>query len=258
MLSRIPLVLVAAALVLAQGRDPAAAAEPAIAPPTPPTTTGRARSGDPGPAAGRLPTALVVERVQRRYDAAQDFHADFDQTLSSAAMRRKTQSTGEVLLKKPGLMRWNYRTPEPRMYLSDGAVLWLYEPDDRQAFKQDLRSSQLPAALAFLTGTGKLAAEFEIESSGAPSDPGVPRVGGAADYRLALHPRQAQPQIKSIVFVVDPDTFEVRETIITDAQGNENDVRFSNIRTNTHLPAATFHFSPPPGVRIIDTAKLGR
>jgi outer membrane lipoprotein carrier protein len=254
MLSRIVLRLLAAALVLALGRAPSAAAEPAVAPPP---TAVRVQSGVPRPAAGRLPTAQVVDRVQRRYDAAQDFRADFEQTLSSAVMRRKTQSAGEVLLKKPGLMRWNYRAPEPRMYLSDGAVLWLYEPDDGQAFKQDLRSSQLPAALAFLTGTGKLAEEFEIESV-APTDPGVPKVSGASDYRLALHPRQAQPQIRSIVFVVDPGTFEVRETIITDGQGNENDVRFSNIRTNTHLPAATFHFSPPPGVRIIDTAKLAR
>jgi len=206
---------------------------------------------------GRLPTAVVVDRVQRRYDAAQDFRADFNQTLTSQAMNRQTRSAGEVLLKKPGLMRWNYRTPEARMYLSDGALLWLYEPEDAQAFKQDLKSSQLPAALAFLTGTGKLAEQFEIETV-PRTDPDSSKFGNPRDYLLALHPRQAQPQIKSILFVVEPDTFEVRETVITDAQGNQNDVLFSNIRTNTLIPASTFRFTPPAGVRVIDTARLAK
>jgi outer membrane lipoprotein carrier protein len=214
---------------------------------------------DPVPAS-RLPTAVVVERVQRRYDAAQDFRAEFNQTLTSQAMKRQTRSAGEVLLKKPGLMRWNYRTPEARMYLSDGALLWLYEPEDAQAFKQDLKSSQLPAALAFLTGTGKLAEQFEIQAV-ARTDPDFGKLigsGNPRDYLLALHPRQAQPQIKSILFVVEPETFEVRETVITDAQGNQNDVLFSDIRTNTRIPASTFRFTPPAGVRVIDTARLSK
>jgi outer membrane lipoprotein carrier protein len=221
--------------------------------------SGKEFAREPAPA-GRLPTAVVVDRVQRRYDAAQDFRAEFNQTLTSQAMNRQTRSAGEVLLKKPGLMRWNYRTPEARMYLSDGAVLWLYEPEDAQAFKQDLKSSQLPAALAFLTGTGKLAEQFEVEAV-ARTDPDFSKLigsGNPRDYLLALHPRQAQPQIKAILFVVEPDTFEVRETVITDAQGNQNDVLFSNIRTNTQIPASTFRFTPPAGVRVIDTARLAK
>ena len=66
------------------------------------------------------------------------------------------------MFKKPGRMRWDYEKPDKSSYVTDGGVLWLYEPDDKQAFKQDLKSSQLPAALAFLTGKGKLATEFDI------------------------------------------------------------------------------------------------
>jgi outer membrane lipoprotein-sorting protein len=118
----------------------------------------------------------------------------------------------------------------------------------------------LPAALAFLTGTGKLAEQFEVEAV-ARTDPDFSKLigsGNPRDYLLALHPRQAQPQIKAILFVVEPDTFEVRETVITDAQGNQNDVLFSNIRTNTQIPASTFRFTPPAGVRVIDTARLAK
>lgn len=205
------------------------------------------------PAAGtRLDVAAVVERVQKRYDGATDFRARFNQTLTNSAFKRKTASTGEVLLKKPGRMRWNYLTPDPKMYLADGELLWLYEPEDKQAFKQDLKSSQLPAALAFLTGKGKLASEFDIVFA---KDA---RVGGTTDYVLALSPRQAQSQVKSILFVVDPQTFHVRESLITDAQGNTNDLLFSDIKLNTSIADGTFRWTPPTGTRVIDAGKMPR
>jgi outer membrane lipoprotein carrier protein len=131
-------------------------------------------------------------------------------------------------------------------------VLWLYEPEDQQAFKQELKASQLPAALAFLTGKGKLAAEFDITAV-AKSAYGTP-----GDYLLSLSPKVPEPQVKNILFVVDPKTFDVRESVITDGQGNLNDLTFADIKTNTRLPESEFHFSPPPGVRVIDTAKLGK
>ncbi len=208
--------------------------------------------------AARLPLKDVVERIQKRYDGAKDFRARFTQTLTNTAFGRKSSSSGEVLLKKPGRMRWNYAQPEPKMYLADGNTLWLYEPEDKQAFKQDLKSSQLPAALAFLTGQGKLAAEFDITSWKNPSPTMPAAYGTPRDYVLALAPKAPQAQVKSILFVVDAATFDVRETVIFDQQGNVNDLTFSELRFNTAIADATFHWAPPAGVRLIDTAKLGK
>jgi outer membrane lipoprotein-sorting protein len=33
---------------------------------------------------------------------------------------------------------------------------------------------------------------------------------------------------------------------------------FADIRVNTRLPETLFHFTPPAGVRVIDTGKLGK
>lgn len=215
-----------------------------------------AAAAAPGPAATaaapRMEVKAVVAEVQKRYDSAADFRARFTQTLTSAAMGRKTSSSGEVMFKKPGRMRWDYEKPDKSSYISDGNVLWLYEPDDKQAFKQDLKASQLPAALAFLTGKGKLATEFDITFAVKPG------YGTPADHVLLLSPKTAQPQVKSILFVVDPKTFDVRESVIIDGQSNVNDLTFSDIRVNTRLPDTQFKFAPPAGVRVIDTGKLGK
>jgi outer membrane lipoprotein carrier protein len=221
-----------------------------------------AQAAAPPPAAAAAPAAVaqgprlevkaVVAEVQKRYDAAADFRARFTQTLTSVALGRKTNSSGEVTFKKPGRMRWDYEKPDKSSYITDGGVLWLYEPDDKQAFKQKLEASQLPAALSFLTGKGKLAAEFDITF--AAKSP----YGGAGDYVLSLSPKTPQATVKAILFVVDPRTFDVRESVITDAQGNVNDLVFADIRVNTRVPEALFKFTPPAGVRVIDTGKLGR
>jgi len=211
-----------------------------------------ALAADPPVAAppARLDVPAVVERVQKKYDGAADFRASFNQTLTNATFKRRSSSTGEVLLKKPGRMRWNYKTPETKTYVSDGDVLWLYESEDKQAFKQELKGSQLPAALAFLTGKGKLAEEFDIAFAKDPP------VGTTRDYVLALSPRQPQAQVKSLLFVVDPESFFVRETFIVDAQGNTNDILFTDVKINVRLPESTFHFTPPAGVRVVDTNKM--
>ena len=208
----------------------------------------------PPPAAGgaRLDVKAVVAEVQKRYDAAADFRARFTQTLTSPALGRKTNSAGEVMFKKPGRMRWDYEKPEKSSYITDGGVLWLYEPDDKQAFKQKLESSQLPAALSFLTGKGKLATEFDIVFAGKSP------YGSPGDYLLSLSPKTPQAQLKALLFVVDPRTFDVRESVITDGQGNVNDLVFADIRVNTRVPDALFKFTPPAGTRVIDTAKLGK
>ena len=205
------------------------------------------------PAGARLDVAAVVAKVQKTYDNAADFKARFTQTLTSAALKRTTNSAGQVTFKKPGRMRWDYEKPDKSSYITDGGVLWLYEPDDKQAFKQDLKGSQLPAALAFLMGKGKLASEFDI--SFAPDRGGA---GASKSYVLSLVPKTPQAQVKSIVFVVDPRDWFVHQSEITDAQGNTNVIVFADVVMNSRVPETLFHFTPPAGTRVIDTGKLGK
>ena len=216
-------------------------------------------AGDAGPAAAlsqgkpaRLELPAVIARVQSRYDQAKDFQARFTQKYSRQVVGRVTVSAGQVHFKKPGRMRWDYDKPEARMFLSNGQLLWLYEPEEKQAFKQDLQTSQLPAVLAFLMGKGRIADEFEVAWSNDT------RFGRTEDYRLSLRPKQPQSTYKSIVFVVDAGDFSVRESVLVDQQGNANHFVFSDLKINAKVSDEVFRWSPPAGVRVIDTGKLGK
>jgi outer membrane lipoprotein carrier protein len=204
------------------------------------------RSGAPG----RLSVPAVVERMQRNYDQAKDFRARFSQKSINVAFGRTKVATGQLTFKKPGRMRWDYDEPEKTMFLSTGQVLWMYDPEDKQAVKQDLKQSQLPAALSFLLGKGKLADEFEISLAG-----NVP-YGSAGDYRLSLKPRQPQATYKSIYFIVDPRSFFVIESVLVNAQGDVNDISFSDLKVNSKVADAVFKWTPPAGTRVVDAGAI--
>jgi outer membrane lipoprotein carrier protein len=219
---------------------------------TTPAAPSTAASAAPAVSQPALDLQTVIDRMQKRYDQAKDFRARFSQNYSRAAVNRSTVSTGTVAFKKPGRMRWDYEKPEPRMFVSNGQVLWLYEPTEKQAFKQELKNSQLPAALAFLMGKGKIADEFDVAFAKDAKH------GRAGDYRLALTPKQPQSSYKSILFVVDPKEFLVRETLLMDPQGNTNHFVFDDMVVNDKVPDTLFKWTPPAGVRVVDTGQMGK
>lgn len=200
--------------------------------------------------AERLPLDQVVARMQKRYELVKDFNARFTQKYVNVAYNRTKLSVGEVTFKKPGRMRWDYEKPEAQMWLTTGTQMWMYEPQAKQAVKQDLKESQLPAALSFLMGKGKLTEEFDVSlANDAP-------YGTPADYRLLLKPKKPQSTYKAIYFIVDPKEFLVRETALVKAQGDVNQFTFTDVVVNGKVSDARFKWKPPAGVRVIDAGKL--
>ena len=56
----------------------------------------------------------VLDAVQARYESVRDFSADFVQTATVASLGRSEVSRGQVWVKRPGRMRWEYSEPEAR------------------------------------------------------------------------------------------------------------------------------------------------
>ena len=216
---------------------------------TAPAKTAAAPAAAAPVAAGNLPVAEVVKRMQQRYEGATDYRARFVQKYVNAATGRERTSSGELLIKKPGRMRWNYEKPERHMYLAAGNTFWVYEPEARQAFRQDLKGSQLPVAVSFLMGKGKLQDEFDITLAKE-----LP-YGDATSHRLSLKPKKPQSTYRAIYFVVDPANFLVRQSVLINTQGDVNSFTFSDAKLDSKLTDNDFKWTPPAGVRVIDGAQ---
>ncbi len=226
-------------------------AAPAAGKPGAAASAGTPAAGSPAAAtasaaADRPVLTRVVDSIQKVYENTGNLKARFAQTLTSAMGKR--QASGVLRLKKPGKMRWDYEKPEKKLFVTDGAMLWMYEPEDEQAFRQPLNSSQLPAQVSFLFGKGRLSDEFDITYLDGQA------FGQAGDLVLKLVPKKATAQYKHLIFVVDPKTFMVKETVLYDQQGGTNHIVFSAIETNlkTDIDDSRFSFTPPPNTKIIN------
>ncbi len=187
--------------------------------------------------------ATVVARVQKYYDATRDLRARFEQQLESPS-RAPSKASGDVWLKKPGKMRWDYAKPDKKLMVSDGSTLWVYEPEDEQAYKQDLKGSALPAQVSFLLGEGKLDKEF---------DASLTKVDGLQPDELALKmvPKVGTTAYRYLVFVVDEKTGQVKKTIIYGQDGSTNKLSFVDVQQNKGVDDGKFKFSPPSGTHIL-------
>jgi outer membrane lipoprotein carrier protein len=179
--------------------------------------------------------ASVVARVQAFYDRTKDLTARFQQTYTYSGFGRKQVSSGKLLVKKPGMMRWDYEEPEPKTVAVKGSRLVQLEPEENQAYVDEkFDSTALSAAVTFLLGKGDLAKDFT-----ASLDP-----GGA----LVLVPRSADPRVVSVTLTVADDG-RVTSTRVVDGAGNVNEIRFEDVKRNVGLPDAAFEVKLPADVR---------
>jgi outer membrane lipoprotein carrier protein len=148
---------------------------------------------------------------------------------------------GMVYFRKPGRMRWEFKTPTQELVVSDGETLYSYDPDLNQVVESPLgRALRAPGATEFLLGVGNIERDFIASvPASAPKD-------GLEHVRLV--PRKGGDAIE---LAIDPVNHDIREIRITDQLGDVTAVRFSEIHNNVALQDALFSFTPPAGVDVV-------
>jgi outer membrane lipoprotein carrier protein len=187
----------------------------------------------------------AIACVQWVYDQSRTFQAGFQQQFVVKAYATQKSSSGQVFFEKPGKMLWKYDNPQNNRVVSDGNEIRVYEANNQQMYVQAIAKSQYPAALSFLTGTGKL-----TDSFGFDLQPGE-KFSFPGGYVLVGTPNQPTPAYSKVLFYVDLGTSQVRRVMIIDGQGNRNRFDFVNPQFNLAISPATFQYTPPPGTSIV-------
>ena len=147
-------------------------------------------------------------------------------------------------------MRWDYRKPEEKHYVTDGKTLYTYIPKSREVTQEPVKESdwdQIP--LMFLLGRENLKKEFPTITE-LKTNPLFPE-----DRVLHLIPKRKLEGIASIDIEVNPRTKLIDRMIIWDMDKQSNDLIFTKIVINSNIPAETFVFKTPPGVKVIQGNK---
>jgi outer membrane lipoprotein carrier protein len=144
-------------------------------------------------------------------------------------------------------MRWEYRSPREKLFVSDGRDAWFYVPADRQARKTDARKlDDIRSPLAFLLGKSKL----EKELQGLSLAPDVAPVAGG-DVVLRGVPQALADRVSEILVEVTPE-HQIARMVINEVDGSTTEYRFSDQKENVAIPDGKFEFKPPADVETVE------
>jgi outer membrane lipoprotein carrier protein len=203
-----------------------------------------------GPVQPTPPAPEVAAALQKKYDHIADFTADFVHEAEGGLLRKKQIESGTVRVKKPGKMRWDYKSPEPKLFLSDGHRIYLHVPADNQVIISPVpEQDQATTAVLFLVGKGNLTRDFTVTYA----DGGRPET-----YALRLQPKLPERDYDWLQLVVDRRTLQIRTLTAADNQGGRSTFQFSNFKENTGLSDKTFTFKIPRGADVTNNGVSSR
>jgi outer membrane lipoprotein carrier protein len=192
----------------------------------------------------------IAQRVDGHYNALHALQAEFTETFRGNGMDR-TES-GTLWIRRPGHMRWEYREPRAKLFVTDGKTAWFYAPGDRQARRTAFkRLEDLRSPLAYLLGRAKLEKEFDGLSLAPDIEP-----KSSGNIVLRGKPRGMGAQLAQVLLEVTPQGRIDR--IVAEGQDDTvTEFRFLESKENGAVDAASiddahFRFTPPKGVEIVE------
>jgi len=192
----------------------------------------------------------IAQAVDERYNHLHTLQAEFAETFRGAGTER-TES-GTLWLKKPGKMRWEYRSPRDKLFLSDGKDAWFYVPGERQVRRTAVKKlDDLRSPLAFLLGKTKLEKELQGLSL-------APDVAALAPEDVVLRgvPRSLADRVSQVLLEITPEHW-IGRLLIEEVDGSVTEYRFTKEKEDVAVSDQRFQFTVPSGVEVID-GELGQ
>jgi outer membrane lipoprotein carrier protein len=183
----------------------------------------------------------LAQRVDKHYNQLHSLKAQFTESYEGLGMKR-TES-GTLLLLKPGRMRWDYTSPAGKLFLLDGKYAWFYTRGDAQVQRLEAKKlDDLRSPLRFLLGHTQLEKELtNLTISPAPN----------GRFTITGQPRGQEKRVPKLALTVTPEG-AITAMEINEADGATTRFLFADQIPNAPIPEATFHFTPPQGVPIVD------
>ena len=187
-----------------------------------------------------------VRQFESSYHSVRTLRASFTQEYS--AWNHTRVESGEMYLERGGKMRWEYRKPEEKLFLSDGKNVLLYVPSENQLTRTPVgESGDVRVPLELLVSRLNVRRVFSrIEFAGpeVPAEPG--------DRVLRAYPKRgAEQEYRDVLVELTPD-FDIRRLVVTyPDETTTMAFSFDRIARNVPVAPALFEFVPPGGTEVI-------
>lgn len=185
-------------------------------------------------------TETAAQRLHLLLKPINSLSADFTQQIMGQDNNQLQRLTGNLSLKKPNQLRWNVVFPMPQLVISDGKLVWLYDPDLEQVVIQSFSDDFMANPISILLGDlDQLNRDFTVSL--------------ISNDRFSLKPRQKNSlfvaiQLRFIDSVLNRIDYQ-------DNFGQNTQLTLSQVKLNPQFPKTAFVFDIPQAVDIINHAR---
>jgi len=164
---------------------------------------------------------------------------NFKQKVADQNGATLQEVSGQFFFKKPNLFKWDYLEPSKSQLISDGELLYLYDPDLKQVIISQLKKFG-GVSPAMLLVTNDIESLFEVTI--------IQDKKGVDWFRALPHePEKANFKEVFISFVQK----ELKGMRIIDGFDNTTEIEFSKVSRNTDVNEAIFLFNTPEDIDVI-------
>ncbi|NYT76509.1 outer membrane lipoprotein chaperone LolA [Alcaligenaceae bacterium] len=157
-----------------------------------------------------------------------------------AQNQSKPPQSGEFSFRRPGQFKWSVLKPYEQLIVSDGKVIYQYDPDLLQVTVRNVDQSIGASPAAILFGSGSLEDAFTLEPQ---------KARDGLEWLRAI-PRSADAGFTH-VDIGFANGLPARLELL-DSFGQTTRIEFQKLVVNPKLPAGEFKFDPPPGVDVVN------
>lgn len=186
----------------------------------------------------------IIRNIENRYDIA-GFSANFVQESTIKAMEITDTASGKVTIKRPGMMKWEYETPEKQTIITDGEQLWIYRPEDNQVmighspfFFKDGKGA------GFLSDIKVIRQKFDIF---------LEKKNTTKYHILKMLPKNKDKtfDLSSVYLLISMKTFEIVQIITYNSYDDATRIKLNDIEFKRDIDNSVFNFKIPKGVDIL-------
>ncbi len=188
-----------------------------------------------------LTANALTDRIDQHYNSLHSLEVRFTQQYDGMGMNRK--EAGVLLLKKPGKMRWTYSQPAGKLFILDGHDGYFYSPGDTEVQRVPVKKlDDMRSPLRLLLGHAKLEQELTGLSI-------APQADGT--YVLTGIPKNMEKRVAAFSVTATPQGV-IQSIRVEETDGITNSFLFTDERPNAAAPDASFVFTAPAGVNVVE------
>jgi outer membrane lipoprotein carrier protein len=221
----------------------------------PPPDAPQPPDAPPPPDASPPPDAQVAAPLERFLNGLRSLRTHFTQIVTGAHGRIMAQSTGELIVLRPGKFRWEIHPNDGngagqnagstggtgQLLVADGRNLWFYDADLQQVTVRRESTALTATPAILLSGGANALAAFDVSDAGKKD---------GLDW-VQVVPKAPEADFKVALLGFSGD--ELERMILDDKLGQRATLNFQDAERNVPVAPSEVSFTPPAGADVIGT-----